>query len=74
MSRKLSLAALVAIALLGSLFAVLGANMFFSDIGNMSAVGPKGHSNSTEAEYIQLEGSLFYALDYPKRRYRNTIC
>lgn len=42
MSRKLSLAALVAIALLGSLFAVLGANMFFSDIGNMSAVGPKG--------------------------------
>ena len=42
MSRKLTLAALVAIALLGSLFAVLGANMFFSDIGNMSAVGPKG--------------------------------
>ena len=42
MSRKLSLAALVAIALLGSLFAVLGANMFFSDIGNMSAAGPKG--------------------------------
>ena len=42
MSRKLSLAALVAIALLGSLFAILGANMFFSDIGNMSAAGPKG--------------------------------
>ena len=42
MSRKLTLAALVAITLLGSLFAILGANMFFSDIGNMSAVGPKG--------------------------------
>ena len=42
MSRRLTLAALVALTLLGSLFAVLGANMFFSDIGNMSAVGPKG--------------------------------
>ena len=42
MSRRLTLAALVALTLLGSLFAILGANMFFSDIGNMSAVGPKG--------------------------------
>ena len=42
MSRRLTLAALVSLTLVGSLFAILGANMFFSDIGNMSAVGPKG--------------------------------
>ena len=42
LSRRSTLAALVATALLGSLFAVLGANMFFSDVGNMGAYGPAG--------------------------------
>lgn len=42
MNRNLTLAALVATALLGSLFAILGANMFFSDIGNIGAYGPVG--------------------------------
>ena len=49
MNRRLTLAALVALTLLGGLFAILGANMFFSDIGNMSAVGPKGFITTVPA-------------------------
>ena len=37
MNKKLSLSALAAITLLGSLFCILGSNMFFSDIGNIAA-------------------------------------
>ena len=57
MSKRLTLAALVALTLLGRLFAILGANMFFSDIGNMSAVGPKG--------FITTSPALMFAALFP---------
>ena len=57
MNRRLTLAALMAIALFGSLFAVLGANMLFSDIGNMGAYGP--------VDFLSTFPALMFAALFP---------
>ncbi len=66
MNKTLTLSALVATALLGSLFAILGANMFFSDIGNMGAYGPVGMLSTMPALlFAALFPTLFlYILRY----------
>ena len=57
MNRRLTLAALMAIALFGSLFSVLGANMLFSDVGNMGAYGP--------VDFLSTFPALMFAALFP---------